>query len=174
MISQVLKRWGKDELKEIVNFLWMQRANDIDDEVKARILALWGTILTHFEAAAELSPDDKELAALLSKLAIYVDTIDERSLGLLKLSARHSGAGYETPFFVEQLDRLADSSPRGAAEVYVEMLENGVFPDYDMTHITSFIEKVYSAGELDLGNTICNLYMDRGFERFREIFEIHN
>ena len=36
LMRRVLDRWNKDELREVINFLWMQRGEEIEQEVKER------------------------------------------------------------------------------------------------------------------------------------------
>ena len=107
-------------------------------------------------------------------MSVYLEDIDQRSLEWLKLSAQYVDVGHDSPAFIEQLDRLASASPREVGEVYIEILEQGIVPRYDMAHVVSCVEKLYAAGLLDVANTISNLYLENGFESLRELFRKYN
>lgn len=140
----------------------------------SKALALWKLIADHYEQKQELTTDEKVMLSHLAKMSVYLNSIDEESLGWLKLTAKYADRGHDTPTLVENLNRLADASPRNAGLVVLEMLNNDIYPDYDVQHIISAVEKVYLAGERELGNSICNMYLQRGHEFLRELFDRYN
>jgi len=175
LFEKLLSRWDTDSLSEVIRFFWMQRKDRLQAMQIDKVLAFWQRVAHYYEEKEDqLTIDEKKLLSSLSKLSVYLEELDDRSLGWLKLTGKYAETGHDTPFLVEQLDRLAATSPRQVADIYIGMLETGVFPDYDMSHIVSCVEKLYGAGERDRANAICNLYLSRGFEDFREIFKKHN
>lgn len=53
------------------------------------------------------------------------------------------------------------------------MLKKGT-PDYDKKHIRSIIEFLYNSAAQENANKICNIYVSRGNEFLRDIYEKYN
>jgi len=170
MIRKLIDAWDVETIDDIIMFFWMQRKDSKPSDT-AKAVAFWKTVAAHYEQKTALSIEDKKMLSRLARLSLYLNSIDADALGLLKLTAKYADRDYETPILVENLDRLADNSPRNVGEVFLEMLNNDVFPDYERKHITSAVDKIYRAGEYDLGKSICNMYLQRGYEFLREMFD---
>jgi len=173
MIRKLLDSWDLETINDIVMFFWVQR-KDGRSSSSAKVVAIWQMIAAHYEQKSDLSIEEKKMLSHLARLSLYLDSIDTDALNILRLTAKYADRNHETPVLVENLDRLADNSPHNVGEVFLEMLNNDIYPDYEVAHITSAVEKIYCAGERDLGNSICNLYLQRGYEFLREVFDRHN
>lgn len=173
MIRKLIDGWDPETINDIIGFFWLQRkGSQPSDAFKA--LALWKLIAEHCEQKQELTTVEKVMLSHLAEMSVYLNSIDQESLGWLKLTAKYADQGHDTPVLVENLDRLADASPRNAGLVFLEMLNNDIYPAYDAQHIISAVEKVYLAGERELGNSICNMYLRRGHEFLRDLFNQYN
>lgn len=49
-----------------------------------------------------------------------------------------------------------------------------MFPRYEMAHVLSAVEKIYIAGHQNAANSICNRYLEKGFENLRDLFRKYN
>ena len=152
----------------------MRQNDDLEADGVQRVLAFWDRIFTHYGQKEILTSEDKLVLSNSSKMSVYLKDIGAESLEWLKLSARYVDVGHDSPTLIEQLDRLADTSPKEVGDVYVDMLDNDVFPMYEMKHVESSVEKLYLAGLLDAANVICNLYLEKGFENLRSLFRKYN
>lgn len=173
LIRNLIDSWDLKILNDIVMFFWIRRKDAQPSDIQ-KTLALWDVVASHYDSKPDLTGEEKELLSHTARLSMYLESVDPQGMRLLLLSAKHVDKGHNTPIFVENLDRLAGVSPRQVAKVYVEMLQNEICPDYEVKHIVSCVEKIYAAGQKDLGNTICNLYLQRGHEFLRELFDRNN
>jgi len=172
LFARLVTAWNPDDLGKIVFYLWMQR-DALNPEQRSRVLSLWRYLFAHYHDKEELFDDEANLVSDLSKFAVYLDSIDPESLGWLLLSAPYVERNHNTWFFVECLDRLAPVSPHEVGLIYIEMLENGIYPDYDQAHITHTVETLYAEGEKALADRICNLYGSNRHYFLRDIYDRH-
>ncbi len=173
MIRRLINRWDLEAINDIIMFFWIRRKESQPSET-SKALALWKLITEHYAQQQQLTTDEKVMLSHLAKMSVYLNSIDQESLNWLQLTARYADRGHDTPTLVESLDQLADASPRNAGLVFLEMLNNDIYPEYDTQHIISAVEKIYLAGERNLGNSICNMYLQRGHEFLRELFDRYN
>ena len=157
LFESMLTQWGIEVLKQIIMFFWMQHKDGRDISSQQKVLAVCQRIAEHYREQSQLSIDEKTVLSHLSQLSVYLDSLDAPALEWINLSAKYVDVGYDTPTFVEQLDRLADNTPREAGRVYIVMLDSGIYPDHEMSHILSCVDKLYVADELELANTICEV-----------------
>ena len=91
------------------------------------------------------------------------------------LSAPYTHEDFNSPFFIEYLDKLKEKGDKSETakyigDVYLKMLEKFT-PDFDQKHIRSIVEFLYDAAPTDKAKTICNTYGSRGAEFLRDIYE---
>lgn len=173
LFARLVTAWNPDDLRKIVSYLWMQR-DVLNADRRSKVLSLWRHLFAHYHDKEKLADDEANLVSDLSKFAIYLDSIDPESLRWLLFSAPHVERNHNTWFFVEYLDKLVSVSPHEVGLVYNEMLEKGVYPDYDQAHITHTVETLYAEGEKDLADRICNLYGRKPPYFLRDIYDRHN
>ena len=129
-----------------VHKIFLDAANDdFEPGEEQRVLAVWNRISVNYGQQETLSPEDRMVLSNSSKLSVYLKDIGAESLEWLKLSAQYVDVGHDSPNLIEQLDRLADASPKEVGEVYLAMFDNDVFPRYDFAHVESSVEKLYLA-----------------------------
>jgi len=172
LFTTLITVWNPADLSKIVSYLWMQRGT-LNAEQRSRVLSLWRYVFAHYHDKGELADDEANLVSDLSRFSVYLDCIDPESLRWLLLSAPHVQRGHNVPFFVEYLDNLTASSPHEVGLIYLEMLENDIFPDYDQAHIAHTVETLYAEGEKGLADRICNYYGRRGHYFLRDLYEQH-
>lgn len=170
----LLEDWNSKDILEMISYFWMlRRTEELSDEHVEKILLFWNFIFKHYKNKIELYDDDKIILASIAKLAVFLDRIDERNFELLKLSVKFLSNNFSS-FFIEYLDKLVDNSPNEAGLVYLEILENDIYPDYDEKHIKSIVYKLYNNHQKDIADEICNLYGSKGLNFLRDIFDENN
>jgi hypothetical protein len=105
----------------------MVRGEPLTAEQKERILLFWDRCVTW---GVTLDPPPASLLSQLSLLSCYLTAIDERALRWLVAIAPFAPVNYHADRLIEQLARLADTSPGAAARVLRVLLE-AYQPSYD-------------------------------------------
>lgn len=170
----LLEDWNSEDILEMISCFWMlHRTEELSNEHIEKILLFWNFIFRHYKNKIELYDDDKTILASIAKLVVFLDRIDERNFEWLKLSVKFISNNFSS-FFIEYLDKLVDNSPNKAGLVYLEILENDIYPDYDEKHIKSIVYKLYNNHQKDIADEICNLYGSKGLNFLRAIFDENN
>jgi hypothetical protein len=182
LFLQCLNVWKPSDILEIISFFWMQRKYLVGENgakspelmklktiQRKKILDFWGHAFNVLKDKPSYSEGEKKILSNISQLVCFIERIDEEKLPWLNLAARFM-EHMNSIFFVEQLDRLSDSSPREVGNVYLTML-GYVIPDYKIDHIRSLVDKLYQFGEKDSADRISNVYFSKGFEFLRDIYE---
>jgi hypothetical protein len=171
LISQLLKRENVAQLLAITGFFWMKKDKP-DVRMKAKVKPLWKELFD-IVSRNKKDPEYQKIASDLSKWLSLVDHIDGQILKWLKVSARYAEAHFATPFLIEYLLKHAPRTPKKVGEIYLEMLETNVYPDYEKEHIQQIVRILYAKGQKDIANRICNMYGTKGFDFLQMIYEEH-
>lgn len=172
LFARLVSAWNPDDLRKIVSYLWMQR-DVLNAEQRSKVLSLWRYLFAHYHDKGKIDDDEANLVSDLSKFAVYLDSIDPESLRWLLLSAPYVERNHNTWFFVECLDNVASVSPHEVGLIYIEMLEKGIYPDYNQAHITHTVETLYTEGEKGLADRICNLYGSKRYYFLKDVYDRH-
>ena len=156
-------------LSEMVHFFWRQRHNT-PDKVKSKVKPAWRALIEI------LSPKsaEAEYRGILGSLSGWlglIDRIDAETLEWLKLSAKYVERGFDSASFVKVLRGHVPQTPREVGKIYLEMLNNEVYPDYAPTDIQETIRILYNQGYQEAATEICNLYAAAGFDFLRPLYE---
>lgn len=188
LLSKCLTGWRTTDVLEMISFFWIQREyigeynaeNDTEENLtgskadqKERILDFWRFVYERLKNKARYTDDEERIICDLGKLICFLGRIDDETLSWLKLSARFIEKDFNSAFFIECLLRLVDVSSHEVSVIYLEML-NYATPIYDKEHIKSIATKLYSSGEIENANKICNIYGSRDLEFLWDIYKQHN
>lgn len=175
LLRKLLDLWSPEQVREIVDLFWMQRAEQAQseeehDEIKEEIIKFWRWVYENKykgKAIEEFTEGDKQILSHLSKLTIFLQEIDQENFEWLKLSAKYINIDFTSPFFIEYLDRFEDEdSVSKVGKLFLEMLSTFT-PDFDQEHIRSIVKKLYKLEDKDDANKIRNIYGSRGYEFLR-------
>ena len=171
LIYQLVNSNNPTLLSEMVHFFWRQRDNT-PDKVKSKVRPAWRALI---EVLAQNSSEAEyqEILGSLSGWLGLIDKIDAETLEWLKLSAKYVGRRFNSAFFVEALREHATQTPQEVGVIYLEMLNNEVYPDYPPTNIQETICVLYNQGYKEDADEICNLYAAAGFDFLRSLYEEH-
>jgi len=182
LFQKVLDTWNNEQIKEIIDFFWMQRNDLVEDTeanetIRTRILEFWKWLYEKYKPKDNLSlnENDKCILSSASKLTTFLAHINEDNFEWLKLLAPYVHEDYNSPFFIEYLDKLKykgdnAKSANYISEIFLIML-NKFTPDFDPAHIHSIVEFLYELGTEENAKKICNIYGSRGKDFLRDIYE---
>lgn len=198
LIDKILKIKNGKYTREIIEFLWHQRDSILENqsgslqeskEFKKRIFVFWEYIINLYKKKGYKSEDDKKVLSELAKFAIYVEKLDKESFEKLLISAQYVTYDFDSPFFIEYLNKLKETGDKKESAKYVgilflEMLKGAqdLIPDYKWDNVVEIINKLYEVGQnnveiKNLANQICIFYAehrDLHLKELREIYEKNN
>lgn len=76
-------------------------------------------------------------------------------------------------FFIKYLLRHVSSEPAKVSEIYIEMLNAGVYPDIEQENVEEIVGILYDQGQREAADRICNLCGEKGINSLRKVFEKH-
>jgi hypothetical protein len=185
LFKKIIDKWNYTQLNEIVDFLWNQgrsmteqdKETEEDKEIKERIIKFWEWTYEKRDIIKDrLKENYGKFLAALSKLTVLLDKIDDTNSKWLLLSAPYAGQSFDSTFFIEYLDKLANKDKRNIkyiADIFLEMLSKST-PTFREENIKSIVENIYQFGNKNKANTICNIYGSRGHEFLRPLYEKYN
>lgn len=171
LIFKIITNRNINHLSAIVNYFWML-SDKLTDKITTKIKPIW-KVLFELLMQNEGNPEYQKIISNLSKWLSLIDEIDEQILEWLKLSAKYIEADFNTSFFIEYLLKHAAKTPAKVGEIYLEMLDEGTYPYYEIENIQEIIQILYDHGQKKIADRICNLYGAKGFTFLKEIFEEH-
>jgi len=198
LVDKIFALGNFEQIRELVEFLWHERDHITDKSVtdenvkkeqsvfKERILTFWKHTSEVIKTKATYSEDEKKVLSELSKLAIYLDCIDENSYMLLMQSAGYVNENFDSPYFIKYLNKLKNSGKRDRVSKYIgtlflEMLNKaeGRIPDYKWKNVVEIVEHLYEVGKSnkevkDLANSICDFYGRHQNYGLRTIYDKNN
>lgn len=170
-IFDVIGAKDQESILELIRFMWQVDRKNITEEARTKIFSLWQKIYEVFRE--DNSSDAQTIFSTLSKWFVFIDTIEEEILPCLKLTAKYTEKNHNSYFIIEELERLVQKSPRYVGEVYIEMINNDVFPTYKQEQIENTVDSLYKLGENDNAKMICNLYRKKGIYFLNEISKMY-
>jgi hypothetical protein len=167
LIVQLLNQWNTKQIIEIIRFLrWFNKKEN--SEKRPLVLPLW----KFFMLKVSQDPENAENISILSALNEWISLVDELSdeiCNWLKISAKHVKS-YEFEF-IEQLIRHSDLKPKCCSEILIIIIESGHYFEYQKEKIIELVTKFYEKNEKQNADTICNLYLQVGFDFLKPIYE---
>jgi hypothetical protein len=171
ILSEIIARRKSSELSEIIHYFWMLRDSPDVGTVRPKVIAFWRHTYQQFATAPPADRDEKKILSNLSLLAAFLESIDDESRKWLMQVAGLADFNYNASFFMANLDRLATSSPKATAEVFLELARHKT-PTFEESVVRSLVSKLYAAGLTEITDAICDLYARQGhLELVRDLAE---
>lgn len=189
LFGLLLKQWTPEQIIEVISFFWMQRDYILADIVKEKaeerwqrqnmmkkqILIFWKWVFERYRKKKKLNKTDIKILSHLGKLAVYLPEIDKVNAEWLKLSAWFDMQDFNSPFFIEYLNKIkTNGSPKPVAQylgkIYLKLLEDGS-PIYKEEDITDIVEFLYENDNKKDADLICNIYGSQGYDFLRSLYE---
>lgn len=186
LIPKFLNEAEPKQIDSLVHFFWTQKEymltlnKDEKEQFVERVIELWNHILERFKN--DKGEEVLKLLSGLSKLAMFLERIDQNNIDLLKTSAQVINYDFNSPFFIEELESMKEKGePRQTAKYLGEILQimlANFTPDYDQKHIVSLVSFLYqNKADIEvkqMADDICNEYGKRGYEFLRELYKQNN
>jgi len=172
LICLVLNKGSTKHLWEIIHFLRSVEGEETHKKVKERIKPLWKTMFDLLEKH-QGEPDYQSVISNFYLWLDVVDEIDDEIKEWLKLTAKYVNVGFHASELVERLSKHVDKTPQNVAEIYIEMLNAGAYPDYDQKDIIKVVECLYQRSYKEQADRICNMYGEVGYYFLGEIYKKH-
>ncbi|MDB5991649.1 MAG: hypothetical protein JWQ10_3052 [Herbaspirillum sp.] len=132
------------DLQDFAQFLWGLGNQNITAEQKGRIREFLKQSLSWVNT---LPKPPVEFLSRLSLLARYIDELLPEAAEWLLAVAPSVGSGYNADYFIEQLDRFADTYPAEVARILERTLEHHE-PVFDFENrLQSILTKIADGGE---------------------------
>ena len=167
LIVKLLNKKNKKHISEVIWYFWSQREN-ISTKVRERIKPIWGYLINILKNDKE--GESKEHLSNLSKWLSLVHDIDNDIFEWLKISARCFTKEYKASMFVEYLHQHSEKKPEVVGEIFVELLNSGVFPRFREEDIIGIVEELYNRGFNEIANLICNKYAENNIYFLRDVY----
>lgn len=166
-IFEIIESKDREAILEVIRFLWQVDRKNIKKEDSSKIFTLWQKIYEIFKE--DTSRNAQAIFSTLSKWFVFINTINEKMLPYLKLTAKYTEKNHNSYFIVQELERLVGSNPKYVGEIYIEMINNSIFPTYKEVQIQNTIDLLYQLNEDKNALLICNLYKKRGIYFLNEV-----
>lgn len=171
LFKYILDKWQANNIEEIISLLWVHRDAELSCEQKERIFDFWRHCFNRMRGREN---ENKTILSDINLLTIFLDLSTNEQKNWLFQSAPFVEERYHSSFFLEYLDKLADSNPKAVGEIFLALL-NKVVPSFKDENIRSIVEKIYKAGlKNEIANPICDKYARSGFEFLTDIYKKYN
>ena len=141
---------------------------------ESKVRPLWKALAQALSGQVSKLQYGRILAQLANWLPL-ITQIDDEALSWLKLSARAMSAEPANNYLlIPHLSKRSKDSPSQVAEILLEILDAGVYPDFKQEEIVGIVEDLYLLGQKESANKICNMYGAKGYDFLKETFRKHN
>ena len=169
LIYQLVNSGNPKLLSEMVDFFWKEQY-DTPDKVKSKVKPAWRALIDVLSQNSS-KVEYQEILSSLSGWLELIDKIDKETLEWLKLSAKHVERGFNSASFVEALRKHVSQTPKEVGVLYLEMLNNEVYPDYPPIDIQEIVRILYNQGHKKEASKICNLYSEAKLNFLRPLYK---
>lgn len=161
LLLKLLNNKNPNQIAEIIHFIWMLR-KEKNEKIKLKIEPLWKEL---FKICAE-NKENKKFSELIFKLSEWlslVDEIDEDIFKIVKESVKYVKQPYDTWFFIEYLLKHVNNTPKYVGIILLELLNNGILPEYKQEHIINIISILFEKKQNELADKIISIYLSENY-----------
>jgi hypothetical protein len=169
LMSELVGSGHVDRLSDIIDFFWGLR-DDATERIREKIKPLWRS-LVEVLSKKEQDPEYQKAISTLSRWLSLVDSIDEQILEWLKFSAKYIETNFNSSFLIEYLLPHTAKTPDKVGKVFLAVLHSDVYPQYKRENIENIVRQLYAYRQGEIADTICNLYMTKGVDFLKPIYE---
>jgi hypothetical protein len=141
--SYLFESESLEDLEDASGWFWSIRKEQLSPEQINRILLFWDRCVLW---SSNLTKPPTKLLSGLSRLSCYLTSLTNREMTWLFTVAPYVKVDYNSDFFLEELERLVDTSPAEVGLVMKVFLDSYV-PDYDFEdRLKSILTKLAQHG----------------------------
>jgi hypothetical protein len=166
LLKKILEDKKYFDINHVIWYLSIQK-NIKDDKLSA----LWKNIKKILDNSVEKNK------FLLYKLCLFIknfDYLDTDFIKFFKDNIKYSNKDYSLYKVIKGFKKHIDTQPEKVADMFKSMVEDGMFIGFEKKEIIEVIEELYNKEYRAEANTICNKYLENGFDFLKDIFEKHN
>lgn len=173
LIDRILELANPSHLSEVVRFLAGLEGDEPRKKLKAKIKPLWQAMFGLLRDKHE-QPEYQGVISDLCRWLGIVDQIDDDIKEWSLLTAKYIRVHWHDSVLVKELAKHVDATPLAVGEIYLAMLNAGVYPDYDQANIQTIVKSLYENTCKEQADTICNMYGEVGNYSLRDLYEKYN
>ena len=153
LMNAILVNADPGDIHEFIRFFWGVQGDRITPPQVDRIFGFWRACMQHLDEREEAHI---KVLSDLGLLAAFLRNIDPEQEQWLQRIAPYIGVNHNRDFFLEYLERLADTNPREVGEITLAVAKSDK-PYFDFEkRYESIIQKLLAAEYYDLARQICN------------------
>jgi hypothetical protein len=173
-ISEVIECGNLEQISWIIRTIWhFNRQGSLRAEMKEKVKALWGRLISRY-ATGEIGADKQKILAGLFDWVSVFDEIDDEMYEWLKVSAVHVRYGRSGLHFFDYLLEHAVKTPERVAELILIHSDAGNHFPYEKKELQQIVDILYRSGQKEKADRICNSYLAAGHDYLREIYAQNN
>jgi len=174
LISEVIEYGNPKQISSIIEaILYFNRQGSLRAEMKEKVKALWGRLISHY-ATGEIDADKQKILAGLFDWVSVFDEIDNEMYEWLGISAAHVRYGRSGLHFFDYLLEHAVKTPERVAELILINSDAGNHFSYKKNILRQIVDVLYLFGQKEKADRICNSYLTAGYDYLREIYARNN
>ena len=171
-ISILIEKEDPEQYQRLVEYFW-RIGSDITDEKRNLVRLIWSELYPHLKRQKMNPKYHKALSTLTMLVSLFKD-IDDEMLEWLKLSSIFTPEQYQLYHLIDYLEKIVEHSPSQVGKLYLFMLDcNITFREFH-DDVYNTIRKIYETGLVDIGNEICDKFVENGDFSTRDLFEEFN
>jgi len=172
LINKLIQNKNPDQLSAMIIFFegFGKKNDDFSKKVKAKIKPLWRKL-----HAALKNEKDKGCKKILFNSAkswlMLINEIDDEIFEWLESSFKNINfvKRYNYYSLPDYLLWHAKKTPKKIGELYLTIMEAGVYPEYSENVIKELIQTIHSQ-EQQIAREICDKYLEKGIMFLRELY----
>jgi hypothetical protein len=170
-ITKVLAQRKPNQIKEIINFIWIQKDSikelSLINKIENLIIELYNII-----AQLDASNDKNDLLSDLSQWIVFINQFNCEQFKVFSELAKYASLRFYSTEFIEELNRIADKSPSEVAEILIiEIRNKQQYPYYKEEIISKILDKLQHNKKVDQIIQICNLLIQKGLHEYKVLLK---
>ena len=172
LVKKLIANQDISQLDHLVNYIWVDR-EAIKLQPTDKIKPLWREICNSLKEKEGNSEYHKTISYLVKWLSA-VNSIDEEIIEWIKFSGKYIQDYFDAHYLVEYLLIHVKNTPNEVGQIYINLIESGIYPDYEEKNILGTIETLYQAGLKKVADKICDEYTKNGKYFLRGLYDKYN
>lgn len=172
LICQIVDAPKVKKISELVNFVWRLREK-LSKEQKEKTMVLWERLVETL-LPLENEIENSKILSSLSNWITVVDDLNQRSVDLLKISARHIESDFNLFSLIDNLSKFVESRPREVGEILNEAVTQEILLFHKVEEVQKIVTMLYENQVTDIANEICEKFWKRKQFFLKDICDKYN
>jgi hypothetical protein len=172
LICQIVDTPKVKKISELVNFVWRMGAK-LSKEQKERTIALWERLVERL-LPLENETENSKILSSLSNWITVIDDLNQRSVDLLKISARHIESDFNLFSLIDNLSKFVEDKPREVGEILNEAITQETLLFHEVEQVQKIVTILYEKKVTDIANEICEKFWKKKQFFLKDICDKYN